>query len=1019
MANINLVLLDATPDTLPIPTGLEANIFGSTAGKTINLESGAAVEGLSAGTAAVNLPVSSGAVAFVRAGTTIRIEDNSGNLIAEIAAGTGETTALAFTDFTVEMSVDETDPANPLIVVGQASLADGDSVRGSVPPVPVFELTTGVDTFAPDAADPAFRTTDDPNTFTADLLTLNNGDSIDAGGGTDTLNATVNNDVTDQVSLTSVENLFFTTLGGVSVDAKNFSGVEQFWTKDSSGTLTIDNLGDASTALGFAGSNSTNAIEANYATGALDGSTDTLTVVLDNAREVEATVQAGFEAAALDVTGDSSLETLTIPGVDSLSVTGSGQLTLNSDLTSLSTFNASKMTGAVVGETITGGYATQGITGATGGATVLLGTGDDNIRFTDNTEAGAENTLQLGDGADRLDVALNGAGDTSVLGGNGNDTVRISAGTLGANDLINLGAGESDTLVVGTTTANTMLLRGVENLTLTNTATGANTIEDADQPLNVTAQVGTGGTSETDVEITALPSESTVTVNDAAGQTGGVGDLTVGFKTLEDSTTLDINAQATGGDLTVDNVTDLTLDFAKAANFGAAGKGTDLSDDTKTLSVDGAANVNLGDLSGESKLETLTMTAGGNLTVKDINGTGTVPGLSAVDLTASNGNIAVDTIAASNTAGLGVEFSAKGTIDDGSSAAINVQNTGAITAGIAGAAEATINFTSNAGTAGVDHVVDLSATNTGGLDTTITNNASNEGASSDITLGNAVSTKKNEVEMAGQVDILNITGGTGNDVITFAGDAAINSGTLALGSGTADKVDFSNVAGDTDTLGDAGNGVIVNLSNSTKTFDSGETYQSSIGALKVAEYDDGASTESVLTDDFQMSITGVEQVVGTDQADYLIAANTGSTLTGGAGADTLIGGADNDILTGGAGDDQFVINLTGDTGNTFATADTITDFTTTEDTIKTGVAGNGTNFTEIDGSGITTEAAALTAVDTALAGTVQYAVVYDYNGSGNGYLYYDADGDVSSGLSVIALTGVDATGEVVVADIVA
>lgn len=87
------------------------------------------------------------------------------------------------------------------------------------------------------------------------------------------------------------------------------------------------------------------------------------------------------------------------------------------------------------------------------------------------------------------------------------------------------------------------------------------------------------------------------------------------------------------------------------------------------------------------------------------------------------------------------------------------------------------------------------------------------------------------------------------------------------------------------------------------------------------------------------SLTSIENVVGTEQADQLIgddfqnyiAGDDGDDqLIGGAGDDYLIGGIGNDTLTGGAGDDQFVyyLNAAAPIGS-----DTITDFAAEEDNI--------------------------------------------------------------------------------------
>jgi len=54
------------------------------------------------------------------------------------------------------------------------------------------------------------------------------------------------------------------------------------------------------------------------------------------------------------------------------------------------------------------------------------------------------------------------------------------------------------------------------------------------------------------------------------------------------------------------------------------------------------------------------------------------------------------------------------------------------------------------------------------------------------------------------------------------------------------------------------------------------------------------------------SLTGIENVTGSNYNDALTGDSNDNTLTGGAGNDTLVGGAGNDTLIGGAGNDTLV-----------------------------------------------------------------------------------------------------------------
>jgi VCBS repeat-containing protein len=87
------------------------------------------------------------------------------------------------------------------------------------------------------------------------------------------------------------------------------------------------------------------------------------------------------------------------------------------------------------------------------------------------------------------------------------------------------------------------------------------------------------------------------------------------------------------------------------------------------------------------------------------------------------------------------------------------------------------------------------------------------------------------------------------------------------------------------------------------------------------------------------TLTGIEQLIGSDYNDIFHAGDSGlvmnggkgdDQLFGGKGADTLIGGAGHDTLTGGAGADTFVWQA-GDAGT-----DTVSDFQLGTDTLDLG-----------------------------------------------------------------------------------
>ena len=335
---------------------------------------------------------------------------------------------------------------------------------------------------------------------------------------------------------------------------------------------------------------------------------------------------------------------------------------------------------------------------------------------------------------------------------------------------------------------------------------------------------------------------------------------------------------------------------------------------------------------------------------------------------------------------------------DGGGTAATVENVGGnIQASLAGAAAAVVNYTAT--TSGV---VNLTASNTGGLTTTITNAGTvGAGETSTINLGNAASTKTNSVTLKGTVDSVVINGGTGTDTIAFNATNDIASGTIALGTGT-NTVDFTEVdtvSSLTDTGSD--NGIAVNLSSSTVTFDSGTAYASSIASGKATGYDasDGdedhatQTSTNIVGSDFMYSLSGVTNVVGSDAADYIVANSTGTTITGGTGAD---------IIVTGAGTDTVKFTATTD-GQTFRPLTSITA-TTDDETVATDDINGFTvnSFIKIDGTLKSALEASGASALSATAGTT-----LDYNAAGI-LIIRSADtklsGDDFGDVSVVAST---------------
>jgi len=138
------------------------------------------------------------------------------------------------------------------------------------------------------------------------------------------------------------------------------------------------------------------------------------------------------------------------------------------------------------------------------------------------------------------------------------------------------------------------------------------------------------------------------------------------------------------------------------------------------------------------------------------------------------------------------------------------------------------------------------------------------------------------------------------------------------------------------------------------------------------------------------TLTGIENVIGSDFNDVLTGNDGANRLEGGAGRDklyggggndVLIGGAGADVLTGGAGADAFVLNFN---GNSSTQKDTIQDFVPGTDKLEISV----TAFTALAGYGLGTLSDSELVYGTKATTADQHLIYNPVNGT----LLYDPDG---------------------------
>ena len=199
------------------------------------------------------------------------------------------------------------------------------------------------------------------------------------------------------------------------------------------------------------------------------------------------------------------------------------------------------------------------------------------------------------------------------------------------------------------------------------------------------------------------------------------------------------------------------------------------------------------------------------------------------------------------------------------------------------------------GEAGIDTLnIDNS---TDAADTTITY--------TDVVDGGTITGGSNDGTIFENIELVNLTTGSGNDTITISAirsDDTVNTGagndTINAGLGAADNVN-----------GGAGNDLLI-IDYSVGDTGSRMQLDGSSGTGLAARY----LTGSLTTLD-RIDFRNIEQfnVTGTSKDDIITTGAGNDTITGGAGNDTINGGAGSDIINAGDGDDSVSTDSSNDT----------------------------------------------------------------------------------------------------------
>ncbi len=826
-------------------------------------------------------------------------------------------------------------------------------------------LTTGTNRFTGGTNDDTF----DAGLSTGSLQTLNSGDQLDGGTGTDELFAVVNSSVTPS-RLTSIENVSLTNITTASeVNFGNATGLQRVTNQGSTVGLTVSGVG-----TGVRVDVTDTATAAQVITFSdVTGSADAATVGLSNVSGAATVSVLGIETLNVVSGGTvaNTLATLTTDTATRLNVSGSMGLTITANtIAPLNFVDASANTASGAG---------VDIDLAVGAVTVIGGTGNDSFEF-------------------------NVAGAVSATGGAGNDTFDFTGttNTFTVADSVAGGVGTADVIVADfddiagitnpmtATTGGTVT--GVERLRLTgftdDNAARAITLSNISSEITTIQIDGITGATANTTTVNFGAGASTLRLNIAAAISAGdtlvldaVGTGTSDSLAIVNARTTTDNIGSTTSNITTTDFETVSIDtgsyaVAVAQNLGVVNAGS-----TAAVTVSGsnnlvlaaglvAASINASNLGGAAILSmgaasTIgSITGGGNNDVLVGDSSSSINGGAGDDtVTGGTGNdtliggAGADTITNSGGAGDSVDggdgndtvvatLTAGNTISGGAgndTLSLAVAATGTTASGVSGFE--TLTLTAAAGmTQDMSQFVDnntfttINSSSAAGAITNAITGASNSvstlGLTTAITttFARLVDTSRNSLNVE-------VTGGQTITALTASDEETL---TISSSNSTA-AVITALTAADLTTL------VITGSGNVSVTAGAGivsATNLSTVNAL--------AATGAVVVN----ASTSVVDLTAT-------AGSGGLTLTTGSGADTINGGNGVDVITGGAGNDTISVgdgndNVTGGTG-----ADRITVGNGTD---NVNYAATGATFSVAAGatgvvSGVTVLNSGLTGID--------------------------------------------------------
>jgi len=767
--------------------------------------------------------------------------------------------------------------------------------------------------------------------------TLGATDVVVGGASNDTMSISVDAAFTGFTtgSVTGVETISLTNTGTTirAVDVKGITGATTYSVDGATAAVNVSNMGTGVVNLNLTGQKS-GSFTTSFVSGSAEiaGTSNAVALGLNTVGATSSvTVTPGsFETVNITSTGTNSVS-FDGSTIKTLTVAGSGALTVVAGTTALTGFNASAATGNI----------TANVTSAAALALTTLSTGSGNDKITfDESDAAVNVTVSAGAGTDELIVTSNGG--TLEYTMTGVETLNIDALTTAA---LTYSGRKTTDLTTVTTDAD-----AVQTVTLVNMGSGALTFNANGATANEGA-VSSDHTGATTVNYTA--SAASVTAKTAQAT---LADHT--FAAAAGALTVNVGqyVNATGSVISADKASSVTLNTTSGGSnaetpveqttFGSvlsAVAATSVTVDSKGILAAGSgisataaktASITIGAAAGDldltaAALTSLTTVAGAAL---DLTGS-TLTKVETLNATATIGHTQLPALPAGTSvtlAGTGTSSTlgrSQATIASiGSSTKDSdvTVNASGLRGGLSiGAIQTNAGYDVTTNLSGVTGNVSLTSigTGTGGDDVYVTA----EKIGGTLTVGAIVATGDVIVKTAGTTGAVSLSTISGEAVTVDVADniagttygtiTAKNSATLSLSDLQANTIRIDAKAASTAltvavTGGIALDAITINgLQTNTSITVTGD-----LGVGSDTIYVNGAlstKTQAINVSGLTSYTTGT--LTGGIGAD---------TITGGAGADEILGGPGQDTLTGGSGSDVFVFNG-GD--SPLLTPDTITD----------------------------------------------------------------------------------------------